>query len=357
MKTCLFVVKLLYMKSGVNNKKAGSIAYNRLEMQISQTIHMAIELYDSLDYLFILDHDDDITLYDNQNQNNIVSYYQMKTSENYFLLTTILSENWLLKLHNHLLNPKNFVKELGLITNCDIKLSDEHTLNNNKTPFNKINNKILKKIQEDIANKNNIPIKDVDLSKFIHIRTALSIDKHQDIAEKEMGDFLYNKYHDIKVETIKTIFNSVIALLTKRQGYEKLSEDASFEDVKSNKGFSRTDFDEIIKTAIRINIPSFQDVMQLDLNFDESILALAYVKILADNNENSTSYKKMFNDVYDIVEQNNKSQNETIFEYVSKCKKIYEKRYPLSMYIERNSVYIELIVIIIILNKQQGFLS
>jgi len=345
------------MKSRVSNKKAGSIAYNRLEMQISQTIHMAIELYDSLDYLFILDHDDDITLYDDQNQNNIVSYYQMKTSEDYFSLTTILSENWLLKLHNHLLNSESFIKELGLITNCNIKLSDGHILKTDKTNFNKINNDILNKIKGDIAQKSNIPIENVDLSKFIHIRTILSIDKHQDIAEKEMSDFLYNKYHDIKVETIKTIFNSVIALLTKRQGYEKLSEDASFEDVKSNKGFSRTNFDEIIKTAIRINIPSFKDIMQLNLNFEESNLSLAYVKILADNNENSTSYKKMFNDVYAIVEQNIKNQNETIFDYVNKCKKIYEEQYPLSMYIEKNSIYIELIVIIIILNKQQGFLS
>ena len=170
-----------------------------------------------------------------------------------------------------------------------------------------------------------------------------------------MGDFLYNKYHDIKVETIKTIFNSVIAILTKRQGYEKLSEDASFENIKSNKGFSKTNFDEIIKTAIRINIPSFKDIIQLNLNFDESTLSLAYVKILADNNENSISYQKMFNDLYGIIEQNSKNQNETIFEYVNKCKKIFEEQYPLSIYIEKSSVYIELIIIIIILNKQQGF--
>lgn len=345
------------MKSRVNNKKAGSIAYNRLEMQISQTIHMAIELYDSLDYLFILDHDDDITLYDDQNKNNIVSYYQMKTSEDYFSLTTILSENWLLKLHDHFLNSDSFIKELGLITNCSIKLSDKNILKVDKTNFNEINNDVLNKIKKDIAQKSNIPIENVDLSKFIHIRTILSIDKHQDIAEKEMSDFLYNKYRNIKVETIKTIFNSVIALLTQKQGYEKLNENALFEDIKSKKGFSKSNFDEIIKTAIRINIPSFQDIMQLNLNFEESNLSLAYVKILSDNNENSISYKKMFNDVYDIVEQNSKNQNETIFDYVNKCKKIYEKQYPLSMYIERNSIYIELIVIIIILNKQQGFLS
>ena len=31
---------------------AGSRAYNRLDMQVSQTLQMAIELYDNMNYLF-----------------------------------------------------------------------------------------------------------------------------------------------------------------------------------------------------------------------------------------------------------------------------------------------------------------
>ena len=34
--------------------KSGSLAYNRLEMQVSQVLHMAIELYSDLNYLLIL---------------------------------------------------------------------------------------------------------------------------------------------------------------------------------------------------------------------------------------------------------------------------------------------------------------
>lgn len=39
---------------------------------------MAIELYDSLNYLFILDHYDDITLFDLNAEPLAVSYYQQK---------------------------------------------------------------------------------------------------------------------------------------------------------------------------------------------------------------------------------------------------------------------------------------
>ena len=53
---------------------AGSMAYNRLDMQVSQTLHMAIELYDSLDYLFILDYYDDINLFDDEKNTDILSY-------------------------------------------------------------------------------------------------------------------------------------------------------------------------------------------------------------------------------------------------------------------------------------------
>ena len=35
-----------------------------------------------------------------------------------------------------------------------------------------------------------IDVEDVDLSKFVHIRTTLSIPKHREIVEQEMGGLL-----------------------------------------------------------------------------------------------------------------------------------------------------------------------
>ncbi len=39
--------------------------------------------------------------------------------------------------------------------------------------------------------KNGISPEDVDLTKFVHIRTTLSIPKHHEIVEQELGDFLH----------------------------------------------------------------------------------------------------------------------------------------------------------------------
>ena len=103
--------------------KAGSLAYNRFEMQVSQTLHMAIELYSDLNYLLVLDHYDDITLFDDDVAPETVSYYQMKTSEDSISIDTAISEEWVAKLYEQLSEPEWEVKELGLITNCPLKVS------------------------------------------------------------------------------------------------------------------------------------------------------------------------------------------------------------------------------------------
>lgn len=79
-----------------NDTKGGSIGYNRLDMQVSQALHMAIELYPNLNYLLIMDHYDDITLFDDEAMPKVVSYYQMKTSEETISIDTAISEKWLL---------------------------------------------------------------------------------------------------------------------------------------------------------------------------------------------------------------------------------------------------------------------
>lgn len=106
-----------------NDTKGGSIGYNRLDMQVSQALHMAIELYPNLNYLLIMDHYDDITLFDDEAAPKVVSYYQMKTSEDTISIDTAISEKWLSKLYSHLSNVELIVKELGLITNTPLRVT------------------------------------------------------------------------------------------------------------------------------------------------------------------------------------------------------------------------------------------
>lgn len=117
---------------------SGSMSYNRLEMQVSQTLHMAIEFFDNLDYLLVLDYYDDITLFENESNPEIVSYYQMKTNEESISISTAIREDWLTKLYAQLERPEWIVKELGLITNCPLKVSVSMKGENGKNKRDKI---------------------------------------------------------------------------------------------------------------------------------------------------------------------------------------------------------------------------
>ena len=66
---------------------------------------MAIELYPNLNYLLVLDHYDDITLFDDDVTPETVSYYQMKTSEDSISIDK-----------RKLLNESDYVKNQDTIT-------------------------------------------------------------------------------------------------------------------------------------------------------------------------------------------------------------------------------------------------
>ncbi len=145
------VSKTKKIKDIAVDTSSGSMAYNRFEMQVSQTLHMAIELFDSLDYLLVLDYYDDIALFDDEKKPEVVSYYQMKTNEESISISTAISEDWLVKMYAQLEHPEWLVKELGLITNCPLKVTvkingadgknknQTKTYTAEKTPFSKFN--------------------------------------------------------------------------------------------------------------------------------------------------------------------------------------------------------------------------
>lgn len=129
------------------------------------------------------------------------------------------------------------VKELGLITNTPLKVIFKVQGKNGKsiahkveykdphTPFSKFDKSVQNRIINDIAAKCGIPTEEVDLSKFVHVHTTLSIERHRDIVEKEMSDFLLQesshnyRYGQGHLPDCYGNFNE-------KQAYEELSEDA-----------------------------------------------------------------------------------------------------------------------------------
>lgn len=340
--------------------KSGSLAYNRLDMQISQTLHMAIELYPNLNYLLVLDHYDDITLFDDDMRPEVVSYYQMKTSEDSISIETAISEAWVAKLYEQLSNSQWLVKELGLITNCPLKVSvrlkgengethsEEKRYTAERTPFYLFNPHMVNKLKQDIAHRKGISVNDVDLSKFVHMRTTLSIPKHHEIVEQEMTDFLQKKFSRITVEAAKTIFGAMMELLTRCQSYELLDKNAEFAEVRQKKGVSKSDFSRIIEESMYISVPLFQEIdTWMEYSDDEKIkAALEYTKLLADVQSKSDSFAALYHQVRSICKSNPRDDKETIKLY---CERVYDSlpaKNPIY-----NGVYVNVLVVSILINE------
>lgn len=342
---------------------AGSMAYNRLDMQVSQTLHMAIELYDSLDYLFILDYYDDITLFDDEKNPDIVSYYQMKTHEESISISTAISEDWLSKLYAQLYRTDCVVKELGLITNCPLKISvrtqgidgkqhlNTDTLTSEKTPFSKFNPITIEKIRKDIATKLGKKEEEIDLTKFVHMRTTLSIPKHKDIVEQEMGDFLHKRFPRITIDSVKTIFSSMIEILTKRQDYELLDSNTPYSIVREKKGITKSDFDRIIDESMIISIPPFEEIMKVaGFSEDKYKASYEYTMIMSDLQTKSESFTNVFMKVRTLCLENKKETNESIREYAKRlCNILYSKNTIIETIYNR--MYISVLVVCILINE------
>ena len=344
----------------------GSRSFNRFEMQISQTLHMAIELYNSLNYLLILDHYDDITLFDLDAEPLAVSYYQLKTSDGTITIDSAIKENCISKLYAQLNRPEGWlVKELGLITNVPLevkykivgenerKLDRIENLKTERTPFLNLNPVVQERIRADLAEKFGITPDEVDLSKFAHLRTTLSVTSHRDLAEKEMSDFLYDKYPRITVETVKGIYAAMIELLSRRQSYETIPEDAGLEVVWKHKGVTRDDFNRVINQAISISIPEYADVENLlkPKEEDKARVSLAYVTIATDSNKrNNQSLYELFQMIQESMKNQSFDGSKTAWDYCQEVARGINEKNPL-LCAPYDGLYIPTLVSCLLINE------
>lgn len=334
--------------------RSGSLAYNRLDLQVSQAIHMAVELFKDSDYLFVLDHYDDITVFNKENLPSAVSYYQVKSHEEAITISTVIREEWLSKMYLHMNNKTWNVEELGLITPCILKINaskkdniKEQVFNGEKTAFNDMDQAIQQKIRNSIANALSLPAEEVDLSKFVHMRTTLTISKHRDLAEQSVNAFLRKTYPNITLEMAKTIFNSFVDILSQRQAYEGLTEKSDFETVRKYKGVSKNDFNRVIDSAMIVCIPSLEDIFNWS-NYHESErkeLSLAYLQVMGDEQKKMQIQKELFKKIDSLVVSSPKDLNESVIEYSKRIQKRLGMLPPVY-----NDLYILVVVTSILIN-------
>ena len=311
--------------------RSGSLAYNRFEMQLSQAIEFAIQRFDRPDYLIVMDHYDDISVFDAERKPQYVSYYQMKTSETSKTIRFVRGEGWLTKLYSHIcggaLTGICAIEELGLITNFEIKTrleltpvyQDDFVI---KIQFVQYDDENIEKIKKDIIETLDISPSNVDLSKLVHIKTHLTIYRHRYQAEQNMNDFLGRKYPGVSPDFLRTIYVTLRELLSERQGYEEPSEMAEFSKVRAHKGFSKSDFERIIDYSFLLCIPKYDDIKkwfgQEDVDLES--LERQYFRVMVDMQRKDELQISLFKKISELCQKYPMEENESKMAYIDRVR-------------------------------------
>ena len=353
---------------------SGSCSYNRFEFQMSQSLHMALQLYDEVNFLLIMDHYDDITIFDLDSELLAVSYYQVKTSNHTVTIDSVIKNEWISKLYEQLKRPNDWiVREIGLITNMPISVkfdvptekgktihrSDDLTAP--KTEFSSLYQTVQDKIKADISAKCNIPIENIDISKFAHLHTTLTIERHRDLVEHEMTNFLYDKYPEIKIDTVKAIYRSIVEILTRQQSNERIPANASFEDVKKYKGFSKGEFKRILDRAILFSIPEIEDVLKyigIGMRDKESMpVGWAYSRIISDSGKRGNeSFSALLRNTIEKIRINPYKGIGSPWEYAHEIEQEVIKSDPM-LCVPYTDDYISVLVICLMINISRAQIS
>lgn len=279
--------------SSEREKNSGSIASNRLDYQIDQALVFAIKLFDEEDFLIVMDYEDDLVIY-NDEQGSNVKFYQIKTNEDTLSVRQGISDKWFSKLYSHItdkeqsITPHSNIEELGLITNCSLHTANGKYIHFEKASFNSaLDDETLSKVKDGIANQLGVDVKDIDLKLFTYRKSDLSIKRHVQESQQILTEFLDARYCNSSLKIVKSLHSTLRAIIREKQDREKREEAYDFERVKQKKTLRRSLFKSVIEEAIMVSLPSISELERQIPRSMGDAWKVAYCQLTRDVEQNS----------------------------------------------------------------------
>lgn len=196
---------------------SGSIAKNRLTIQISYAIKLIVDLYSVDDYTLLLDCIEDIVVKTVNAGVEKLFLYQVKTkNRGAFTLTYIINEQWFEKLYKHTKEFEGLNYEIALVSNVDIEDNQIIFPNEHSNLVTDIiekekdeNKRRLYRIKKAISENEHISIDDVNLSNFYIIKTNLHCDTHKEQAQQILSDFIAQIDSSAELIKVKAFFTTL----------------------------------------------------------------------------------------------------------------------------------------------------
>lgn len=305
------------MKRNNGGDNAGSMAYNRLDFQISQAMLLAVEWEDFEDYTIVMDFYEDVAIF--EGAQGKVSLFQIKTNEESFSLSHILSKEWFKKLCEHMVTYAHRVKELSLITNCPIKLENRVIRKDKKTYVTKVlSGDSLQTLLRNVGKKEAFTKEQLD-NVLTHRKTPLGIDNHDKVAEKFFADYLQGRYSSIELRLAKVISATVRDLLRTAQKVENVSTDTAEDLVLQQKGVTKGMINRVIEGAAYVEPLDYDDVKKYAPAEIIEKLSLPFIELLNDRKKNRGAYKNIYYPLKEVVINEPFLPGETMWQFCCRC--------------------------------------
>ncbi len=296
---------------------SGSIAKNRLTIQLSYAIKLIVDLYSVEDFTVFLDCIEDVAVKTISNGSEKLFLYQIKTkSRGHFGLNYIIDEKWFEKLYKHTHEFTGLDYEIALVSNVDIKDSQIIFPNERSNIIDDIvekanakeDKKRLYRIKKCISDNENIPIEEVDLSKFYVINSNLHSDTHKDQALKIFEDFIVSIDQNAELIKTKAFFTALYDTLDSRFNNEINPDTTDFDEIVRKKGYTKNEFQQSLTAYMNGSIPKNTELYSLlgiTSVAEQKEMAIQRPQFLMDLTKRDEPFKVFLSEILGYVSQSN----------------------------------------------------
>lgn len=242
----------------------GSLAYNRLAMQISFAMQKIFELYKHTNFTINLDCIDDVVIFKTSEKKPNITTYQIKTKDSNagnFALSSLTTNNVFKKMYDHIEKLDEDVQEIVLVSNLSLK-HGQKIISGELITLNKVDEKIRELIEKDLSQSLSFSVKGFsDKLKFSQV--DMSIKNHIDIARSKLNELLIKNKIDISLISAEALFKTLLDILHSKQSYEFSLQD-NILTILPKKSYSNIEFEDLIKNATSKNdLLEYKDLISL----------------------------------------------------------------------------------------------
>lgn len=296
--------------SSSSKEIAGSRTKNRLTFQISYAIQLVMEFYPT-DFLIMMDYIEDISIICNPFEPSEIHLYQIKTktSDRQYLLSTIISEEWFQKLYENAQKYECFVGSAAVVCNTDVVKDSLVVFPNTKTSLEDVTIKFnIMKIRKAIAESQNVDERDVDLSKYYFIKSALSTKGHKEEVEHQFENFLLKQDSKLQILTARSIYSVIYDELDKKFNNEIAEVCTDIKEIFDKKGVYCNKIKEMISCGLAIQLPTenrlFEEYNIISVR-EKKEFSLQYRAIKMDMYSNMEAFVKLKNLLMGVIKEVN----------------------------------------------------